>query len=170
MSRLGARLSTGLLRCSLPGRISRGPFGWTRPSSMELRRTRLSTGFKPWSNVVSPSSSRTTAGWCRTLCRIRAVRPQSGLTRRLWRTEKRSPHGRSLRIRFAPCTSRRTTKCCFRRTLWRRHAKQSLQEYVQKMCSLSASITVGPIPEHIKVPTFMNGLRHGPSRQALLDE
>ena len=35
------------------------------------------------------------------------------------------------------------------------------------MRSLSASITVGPIPEHIKVPTFMNGLRHGPSRQAL---
>ena len=45
LSRLGARLSTGLLRCSLPGRMSRGPFGWTRPSSMELRRTRLSTGF-----------------------------------------------------------------------------------------------------------------------------
>ena len=48
-----------------------------------------------------------------------------------------------------------------------RQAKRSLQEYVQEMRSLSASITVGPIPEHIKVPTFMNGLRHGPSRQAL---
>ena len=26
---------------------------------------------------------------------------------------------------------------------------------------------MGPIPEHIKVPIFLNGLRHGPSRQAL---
>ena len=33
--------------------------------------------------------------------------------------------------------------------------------------SLSASIKVRPIPENIKVPTFMFGLRHGPSRQAL---
>ena len=30
-----------------------------------------------------------------------------------------------------------------------RQAKRSLQEYVQEMRSLSASITVGPIPEHI---------------------
>ena len=49
-----------------------------------------------------------------------------------------------------------------------RQAKRSLQEYVQEMCSLSASITVGPISEHIKVPTFMNGRRLGPSRHALL--
>ena len=34
-----------------------------------------------------------------------------------------------------------------------RQAKRSLQEYVQEMRSLSASITVGPIPKHIKVPT-----------------
>ena len=48
-----------------------------------------------------------------------------------------------------------------------RQAKRSLQEHLQEMRSLSASITVGPIPEHIKVPTFMNGLCHGPSRQAV---
>ena len=48
-----------------------------------------------------------------------------------------------------------------------RQAKRSLQEYVQEMRSLSASITVGPVLEHIKVPKLMNGLRHGPSRQAL---
>ena len=48
-----------------------------------------------------------------------------------------------------------------------RQAKRSLQECAQEMRSLSASITVGPIPEHLKVPTFMNGLRHGASRQAL---
>ena len=46
-----------------------------------------------------------------------------------------------------------------------RQAKRSLQEYAQEMRSLSASITLEPIPEHIKVPTFMNGLRHGPSRR-----
>ena len=48
-----------------------------------------------------------------------------------------------------------------------RQAKRSLQDYVQEMRSLSASITVGPIPEHTKVPTFMSGLWHGPSRKAL---
>ncbi|CAH0489868.1 unnamed protein product [Peronospora farinosa] len=47
-------------------------------------------------------------------------------------------------------------------------ASRSLQEYVQEMRLLSASINVGPIPEHIKVPTFMNRLRHVPSRQVRL--
>ena len=47
-----------------------------------------------------------------------------------------------------------------------RQAKRSLQEYVQEMRSLSISITVGPIPEHSKVPTFINGLLRGPRRQA----
>ena len=32
---------------------------------------------------------------------------------------------------------------------------------------MSASISVGPIPEHIKVPTFMNGLRHRLARTSL---
>ncbi|CAI5702775.1 unnamed protein product [Peronospora effusa] len=48
-----------------------------------------------------------------------------------------------------------------------RQAKRSLQEFVQEMRSLLASINGEPIPELIKVATFMNGLRHGPSRQAL---
>ncbi|CAI5725239.1 unnamed protein product [Peronospora effusa] len=48
-----------------------------------------------------------------------------------------------------------------------RQAKRSLQEFVQEMRSLSASMNGKPIPERIKVATFMNGLRHGPSRQAL---
>ncbi|CAI5717055.1 unnamed protein product [Peronospora effusa] len=46
-----------------------------------------------------------------------------------------------------------------------RQPKRSLQEFVKEMRSLSASIDVGPIPERIKVATFMNGLRHGSSRQ-----
>ena len=48
-----------------------------------------------------------------------------------------------------------------------RQAKRSLQEFVQEMRSLSASINGEPIPERIKVDTFMNGLTHGPSRQDL---
>ena len=48
-----------------------------------------------------------------------------------------------------------------------RQAQRSLQDYVQELRSLSASISVGPIPEHTKVLTFINGLRHGPARQAL---
>ncbi|CAH0493053.1 unnamed protein product [Peronospora farinosa] len=48
-----------------------------------------------------------------------------------------------------------------------RQAKRSLQEFVQKMRSLSESINSEPKPERIKVATFMNELRHGPSRQAL---
>ena len=48
-----------------------------------------------------------------------------------------------------------------------RQARRSLQEYAQEMRALSAAINVNPIPEHIKVPAFMNGLRQGPSRQAL---
>ena len=45
-----------------------------------------------------------------------------------------------------------------------RQAQRSLQDYVQEMRSLSAYISVGLIPEHIKVLTFLNGLRHSPAR------
>uniref|UniRef100_M4B7A8 CCHC-type domain-containing protein n=1 Tax=Hyaloperonospora arabidopsidis (strain Emoy2) TaxID=559515 RepID=M4B7A8_HYAAE len=48
-----------------------------------------------------------------------------------------------------------------------RQAQRSLQGYVQEMRSLSASISVGLIPEHIKVPTCLNGLQHDPARQTL---
>ena len=32
---------------------------------------------------------------------------------------------------------------------------------------MSVSISVGPELEHIKVPTYLNGLQHGPARQTL---
>lgn len=35
------------------------------------------------------------------------------------------------------------------------------------MRSLSASLVVDPLLEHVKVATFMNGLRDGPARQAI---
>ncbi|CAI5703986.1 unnamed protein product [Peronospora effusa] len=53
------------------------------------------------------------------------------------------------------------------RFLWSTTGETLSARIVQKMRSLSASINGGAIPERIKVATFMNGLRHGPSRQAL---
>ena len=46
-----------------------------------------------------------------------------------------------------------------------RRVHRFLNDYVQEMRPLSASITVVPIPEPMKVPMFLNGLRHGPVRQ-----
>lgn len=48
-----------------------------------------------------------------------------------------------------------------------RQGKRTLQQYVQEMRTLSASITEQPLSEAVKVPAFMNGLRQGPARQAL---
>ena len=48
-----------------------------------------------------------------------------------------------------------------------RQGKRTLHQYVQEMRMLSASITVQPLPESVKVPAFVNGLRPGPARQAL---
>ena len=48
-----------------------------------------------------------------------------------------------------------------------RQGNRSLQQYVQEMRTLCAALTQQPLPESVKVRGFMNGLRHGPSRQAL---
>jgi len=48
-----------------------------------------------------------------------------------------------------------------------RQGNRSLQHYVQEMRTLCAAMTQQPLPESVKVPAFMNGLRHGPARQAL---
>ena len=48
-----------------------------------------------------------------------------------------------------------------------RQGSRSLHQYVQEMRTLCASITVQPLPESVKVPAFMNGLRQGAARQAL---
>jgi hypothetical protein len=48
-----------------------------------------------------------------------------------------------------------------------RQGNRSLQQYVQEMRTLCAAMTQHPLAESVKVPAFMNGLRHGPSRQAL---
>jgi hypothetical protein len=41
---------------------------------------------------------------------------------------------------------------------------------MQEMRTLCASIMVQPLTESVKVPAFMNGLRHGPARQALFQK
>ena len=48
-----------------------------------------------------------------------------------------------------------------------RQDRRSLQQYVQEMTTICASITREPLPEAVKVPAFMNGLRNGPARTAL---
>jgi hypothetical protein len=48
-----------------------------------------------------------------------------------------------------------------------RQATRSLQQYVQEMRSIAASITQQPLAESVKVAAFVNGLRQGPPRQAL---
>ena len=48
-----------------------------------------------------------------------------------------------------------------------RQDRRTLQQYVQEMTTICASITREPLPEAVKVPAFMNGLRNGPARTAL---
>ena len=48
-----------------------------------------------------------------------------------------------------------------------RQGSRSLLTYVQEMRTLCAAMSDDPIPESIKVPAFLNGLKHGPPRQAL---
>ncbi|POM59086.1 Gag protein [Phytophthora palmivora] len=45
--------------------------------------------------------------------------------------------------------------------------KRELHEYIQEMRVLAASLVGNPLPEHIKVTVFMDGLKVGPSRTQL---
>ncbi|POM72563.1 LOW QUALITY PROTEIN: Gag protein, partial [Phytophthora palmivora] len=48
--------------------------------------------------------------------------------------------------------------------------KRELQEYIQEMRVLAASLVRNPLPEHIKVTVFMDGLKVDPSRTQLFRE
>ncbi|POM75431.1 Gag protein [Phytophthora palmivora] len=48
-----------------------------------------------------------------------------------------------------------------------KQGKRELHEYVQEMRVLAASLVGNPLPEHIKVTVFMDGLNVGPSRTQL---
>ncbi|POM70295.1 LOW QUALITY PROTEIN: Gag protein [Phytophthora palmivora] len=57
----------------------------------------------------------------------------------------------------------------FRRTtsIVCKQGKRELHEYIQEMRVLAASLVGNPLPEHIKVTVFMDGLKVGPSRTQL---
>ncbi|POM64994.1 Gag protein [Phytophthora palmivora] len=48
-----------------------------------------------------------------------------------------------------------------------KQGKRELHEYTQEMRVLAASLVGNPLPEHIKVTVFMDGLKVGPSRTQL---
>ncbi|POM76747.1 LOW QUALITY PROTEIN: Pol protein [Phytophthora palmivora] len=48
-----------------------------------------------------------------------------------------------------------------------KQGKRELHEYIQEMRVLAASMVRNPLPEHIKVTVFMDGLKVGPSRTQL---
>ncbi|POM71095.1 LOW QUALITY PROTEIN: Gag protein [Phytophthora palmivora] len=48
-----------------------------------------------------------------------------------------------------------------------KQGKRELHEYIQEMRVLAASLVGNPLPEHIKVTVFMDGLKVGPSRTQL---
>lgn len=114
MSRHVARHLTGLLKCSLLGRISQGPsddppkFVGNAAHTIVYRvlaveQCGVVQFIKDDSRMVSYAMSH--------------QRGEASLLlyRRFWRTHSRSPHGRSINQRFAPCMNRRTKRYCFRR-------------------------------------------------------
>ncbi|KAE9266053.1 hypothetical protein PR003_g32255 [Phytophthora rubi] len=48
-----------------------------------------------------------------------------------------------------------------------KQGRRELHEYIQEMRVLTASLVGNPLPEHIKVTVFMDGLRVGPARTQL---
>ncbi|POM70021.1 Gag protein [Phytophthora palmivora] len=48
-----------------------------------------------------------------------------------------------------------------------KYENRELHEYIQEIRVLAASLVVNPLPEHIKVTVFMDGLKVGPSRTQL---
>ncbi|POM77383.1 Gag protein, partial [Phytophthora palmivora] len=48
-----------------------------------------------------------------------------------------------------------------------KQGKHELHEYIQEMRVLAASLVGNPLPEHIKVTVFMDGLKVDPSRAQL---
>ncbi|POM58753.1 LOW QUALITY PROTEIN: Gag protein, partial [Phytophthora palmivora] len=48
-----------------------------------------------------------------------------------------------------------------------KQGKRELNEYIQEMRVLAASLVGNPLPEHIRVTVFMDGLKVGPSRTQL---
>ncbi|POM79710.1 Gag protein [Phytophthora palmivora] len=69
-----------------------------------------------------------------------------------------------LRAAFLPANYEYRQRSCF---LACKQGKRELHEYIQEMRVLAASLVRNPLPEHIKVTVFMDGLKVGPSRTQL---
>ncbi|POM65839.1 Gag protein [Phytophthora palmivora] len=72
--------------------------------------------------------------------------------------------GSALRVAFLPANYEYRQRSRF---LVCKQGKRELQEYIQEMRVLAASLVGNPLPEHIKVTVFMDGLKVGPSRTQL---
>ena len=164
--RLGTRRSTELLSRSRPGLFSRGLLGWNLSKFNGAART-IAHWLLAVCNVVWHSLSRMMPQGYRTLCSICVVRPRDRLTHRLWQTIKHSNHGRYLEQRYAPYISCRTTKCCFRCASLARDKQNDLCKTICRRCASCWRLLVWVRYRKIKVPTFLNLLRHGPARQTL---
>ncbi|POM72602.1 Gag protein, partial [Phytophthora palmivora] len=69
-----------------------------------------------------------------------------------------------LRVAFLPANYEYRQRSRF---LACKQGKRELHEYIQEMRVLAASLVGNPLPEHIKVTVFMDGLKVGPSRTQL---
>ena len=110
--------------------------------------------------------SRTIPEWKRTLYPDCGISPHNGLNQHLFQTVKRFHHGRSLRQRFAPCISLQKASVAPGALFSARDKRSDLCKTMCRRCTRCRRFfSVGLTPKHIKVPTFLNGQRHGPSRQ-----
>ncbi|POM72771.1 LOW QUALITY PROTEIN: Gag protein, partial [Phytophthora palmivora] len=73
--------------------------------------------------------------------------------------------GSALRAAFLPANYEYRQRSRF---LACKQGKRELHEYIQEMRVLTTSVVGNPLPEHIKVTVFIDGLKVGPSRTQLL--
>ena len=160
-SRIEPRRSTELLSHSRSGLFSRGLLGWALLNSMALLLTIVR-----WHLAVEQLIEDDTRLVSYAMSHFRGKASEWAYSA-LMTESKAFPSGAifktKIRAMYQLPTNEVLLQACFFSS---RQAQRSLQEYVQEMRSLSEYISVGPLPEPIKVPTFLNGLRHGPARQA----
>uniref|UniRef100_M4B5T2 Retrotransposon gag domain-containing protein n=1 Tax=Hyaloperonospora arabidopsidis (strain Emoy2) TaxID=559515 RepID=M4B5T2_HYAAE len=166
-SRIEPRRSTELLSHYRSGLFSRGLLGWTLLNSMALPPTIVRWHLAVEQCGVAQLIEDDTRMVSYAMYHLRGKASEWAYSA-LMTESKAFPSGAifktKIRAMYQPPTNEVLLQACFFSS---RQAQRSLQEYVQEMRSLSAYISVGPLPEPIKVPTFLNGLRHVPARQAL---
>ncbi|POM74539.1 Pol protein [Phytophthora palmivora] len=96
----------------------------------------------------------------------RAHRSRTGVTDPVAEMEPAQPKPLRLNLRaaFLPANYEYRQRSRF---LACKQGKRELHEYIQEMQVLAASLVGNPLPEHIKVTVFTDGLKVGPSRTQL---